>query len=546
MKSEKAMSDARREKFYCSECGHELDGEFVERLRQGEPVYCEACGSRITVKIQKKVGLPRAVNLRPQTPLWKQAAPEPTMDDILEAQRHEGEKTPQAAAIPRVVPDWYTKLHKPKKPANDKCIQILNTLSILVGVLILATVPGELIATSGTVDFYWQIAMVACALGSIITDIRFHKIIKQKDYSFRGIDLIIWGFVGCFGYGVGALVLVKGICIVLYTAHPNSGYPHLTRAQKFHVAISRLNANSTYVGFLIWFGTLPAVIATYMTSPGSDLIKNIVLGIIALLFDAFLFKPKLKQSVKNRRNIVLGVGMLTIGIIGTIDFAMGVVLLLKGLAVILLCGISDQQETPPVPVGPAEVLPEPEESSETVPVAGDKAVSPTPVPIPDPETQVQVPTPPRTLTPIITAPARPAQPIPPSIKSTEPPIKELGVTPSTEDFEKQAAIQSYLNRVYTVLSSKIRDRVQKLDISEKEKREVLDGLVSLTSQEQEQFLAELEELARRLMPELVGRILRLNLSKVQNEVLLRQMEYLSDQEQLEFVAELEHARTGAV
>jgi DNA-directed RNA polymerase subunit RPC12/RpoP len=546
MTGEKAMSDARRDKFYCSECGHELDGEFVERLRQGEPVYCEACGSRITVRMQKRVGLPRAEIARPQTPLRKPAAPEPTMDDILAAQRRECEKPPQASAGPRVVPDWYTKLHKPKKDPSDKGIQILNTLSILVGVLTLTTIPRGLIAVAGTVDFYWQIAMVACALGSIITDIRFHSLIKQRDYSFRGIDLIIWGFVGCFGYGVGALVLVKGILIVVYTAHPKSGYPHLTRAQKFHVVISRLNTNSTYVGFLILFGTLPAVIASYIASPGPDLITRIVLGTIALLFDAFLFKPKLKQNVANRRNLALGAGMLAIGIIGTIDFAMGVVLLLKGVAILLLCGISEPQQKPPVPVGPAEIIAEPAKGSETIPVTGVQVESPTPVPIPVPEMQVQVPTPLKTPTPIIMAPARPAQPIPSSIKSPEPPAKEPSVVPSSEDFEKQAAIQSYLNRVYTVLSSKIRDRVQKLDIQEKEKREVLDGLVTLTSQEQEQFLTELEELARRLMPELVGRILRLNLSKEQNEGLLRQMEYLSDQEQLEFVAELEHARTGAV
>ncbi len=117
--------------------------------------------------------------------------------------------------------------------------------------------------------------------------------------------------------------------------------------------------------------------------------------------------------------------------------------------------------------------------------------------------------------------------------------------PSSEDFEKQAAIKNYLNRVYTVLSSKIRDRVQKLNIQESEKREIIDGLLTLTPQEQEQFLTELEELARRLLPEIVGRILRLNLSKEQNEILLRQLESLSDQEQLEFVAELEKARAGS-
>ena len=79
----------------------------------------------------------------------------------------------------------------------------------------------------------------------------------------------------------------------------------------------------------------------------------------------------------------------------------------------------------------------------------------------------------------------------------------------------------------------------RLDIPENEKKEILDGLLYLMPDEQEQFLAELEELARKLIPEIVGRILRLNLSKDQNEQLLAQLEYLSDQEQVEFVQEFE-------
>ncbi len=556
------MSDVRHERFFCSECGQEIAGEFVEMLRRGEQVFCEACGSRITVKVQKKVGLPRAEKVHaqptyrppptpPTPPVPGMIAHEPGMDEILSAQRAEIERKAQAQGKITKVPDWRASLSKTKKDAIENAIQKLNPLSLIIGVLIVSIAGlASLVSTAGTTNFYWHIALVACALGAIVNDVRFYNLINQKDYSFRGIDLIVWGFIGCFGYGVGALVLAKGLCVLTYTLHPNSGYPQLTRTQWFNVGISRLNANSIYVGFLIWSGTVPAAIATFMAKSAPEFIGFIVMGFIALLVDRFLFTPKLKQHLENRRSAELGLGMLAAGIIGTFDFAMGVVLLLKGLAVILLSGLSDTPQKPVVAPVPTEVPQQAESMSHTSQVV--KAKKELPPVLPAPVTGIQeraTPTPgvtpPKSPTPMASNKPAPVQPSQLSAKPVVPVEKAEGTPLKSEDFEKQAAIQSYLNRVYTVLSSKIRDRVQKLSVPENEKREIVDGLLNLTPQEQEQFLTELEELARRLMPEIVGRILRLNLSKEQNEVLLRQMEFLSDQEQLEFVSELERARLGA-
>ncbi len=551
------MSDARRERFYCSECGQEIAGEFVEMLRRGEQVFCEACGSRIKVKVQKTVGLPRVEKARPQPPTYPPApspppkplapvpiAREPGMDEILAAQRSEMARTAQGQGIKK-VPDWQASLSKTNKNSIEQGIQVLNKLSLIISVLILALAgPGALIATAGTTHFYWQIALVVCALGSIITDVRFFNLIAQKDYSFRGIDLIVWGFIGCFGYGVGALVLVKGLCVLAYTSHPKSGYPKLTRTQWFQVIISRLNANSIYVGFLIWSGTFAGAIATVVGQSAPEFIGFIIIGFVVLLVDKYLFTPKLKKSLANRRSAELGLGMIAAGIIGTFDCAMGVLLLLKGLAVILLSGLPEPPQKPaPTPV-PTEATIQPQAPVEVPPVGSTKTEQPSVVPTPLPtalEPTISIQKTPTSKTSPAPAPVKPIQA---SVEPAEPAGKIQGGFPGSEDFEKQAAIQGYLNRVYTVLSSKIRDRVQKLNIPEGEKREIIDGLLNLTPQEQEQFLTELEELARRLMPEIVGRILRLNLSKEQNEVLLRQLEYLSDQEQLEFVAELERARLG--
>ncbi len=550
------MSDARRERFYCSECGQEIAGEFVEMLRRGEQVFCEACGSRITVKMQKNVGLPRAEKIQPKPKCCPPTAPvplavpgpvahEPGMDEILAAQRAGLAKDAQADGRMKKVPEWRKAINRVKKDKLELAIQRLNRISLIIGVLIITIAgPASLIAAAGTTVFPVLLALVVCALGAIVTDVRFFNVINQKDYSFRGIDLIVWGFIGCFGFGVGALILAKGICVLVYSVHQDSGFPRLTRVQWFHVAISRLNANSIYVGFLIWSGTLAAAISTIITRSAYEFIAFIILGFIVLLIDRFYFTPKLKVKLENRRSVELGLGMLASGIIGTLDFAMGVVLLLKGLLVILLSGLSETPQKPVATPIPLEPAPQEPGAGAVSLVAPTKTEQPAGVPKPTPVVQERVIPAPKPPVPApIPAPAA-TKAVSPGMKPSVPPGKAEGVPSGSEDFEKQAAIKNYLNRVYTVLSSKIRDRVQKLNIPESEKREIIDGLLNLTPQEQEQFLTELEELARRLMPEIVGRILRLNLSKEQNEVLLRQMEYLSDQEQLEFVAELERARSG--
>jgi hypothetical protein len=408
----------------------------------------------------------------------------------------------------------------------------------------------------------WQVAAILLAIGTLIADAHFRDFIAQGDYSFRGIDLIIWGFIGCFGFGVGALILAKGCLVLFYTIQRESGYPKLTAPQWLHVIISRLNSNSVKVGALIWVATFGPTVANIATDPAMAYIVVFTnFGIIALIIDAASFQRRLQGNIADRRNLELGIGMLVAGIFGCMDYGLGVLLLLKGVAVIVLSNIREPPamvSTPLVKVAKpevGEVTAEVEEPA-NVPVPQEMPTletAPVPEEIPAPTTVLMPISPvPRGAAP---APASPPVPRPgpagkptPLFPQARPPVSipaPVPQPPAGESFEGRAAIREYLNRVYTVLSSKVRDRVMKLDIPETEKKEVLDGLLYLMPDEQEQFIAELEELARKLVPEIVGRVMRLNLTKEQNEMLLRQLEDLSDQEQVEFVEDLERVSFGA-
>ncbi|HMF31311.1 MAG TPA: hypothetical protein VKK79_07855, partial [Candidatus Lokiarchaeia archaeon] len=471
----------------------------------------------------------------------------PTIDEILTQQRASAlPQPPSASGFPSSQAPR-ASLRSVQGSDMERGIQVLNRLTLPVGILILVIAgPLQIIHNAASaVGILWQVAAILCAVGALIVDAHFHKFVLQNDYSFRGIDLIIWGFIGCFGFGVGAIILAKGCLILFYTTQKESGFPSLSRTQWLHVIISRLNSNSVKVGSLIWVATFGPVVAMIAGNPASAyLLVFTNLGLFSLIIDAANFQRRLKGHIVERRNTELGLGMVVAGIIGSINYAMGVVLLLKGVAVVAL---SNMREQPPQQQVEAEVssIPAPETGeSQLEDITTPTEPIPAPAPTPAPQTPVELLPFPNAPTRVLT-PAGAPLPIPPPSPHPAPSPAPTAQPGSGDNFENRAAIREYLNRVYTVLSSKVRDRVLKLDIPEQEKKEILDGLLYLMPDEQEQFIAELEELARKLVPEIIGRVMRLNLSKDQNEKLLQQLEYLSEQEQVEFVEELERAHFEA-
>ena len=53
------MANQGTQGFHCRECGQELPGEFLTRLREGQPVFCEYCGSRVTINPTETIDFPR-------------------------------------------------------------------------------------------------------------------------------------------------------------------------------------------------------------------------------------------------------------------------------------------------------------------------------------------------------------------------------------------------------------------------------------------------------------------------------------------------------
>lgn len=64
-----------------------------------------------------------------------------------------------------------------------------------------------------------------------------------------------------------------------------------------------------------------------------------------------------------------------------------------------------------------------------------------------------------------------------------------------ENFDKLDIVKKYFSREFTVLSGEIRERLKKLNINEKEKKNLTKELVFLTKKRQQEMLEFLESLS---------------------------------------------------
>lgn len=59
------------------------------------------------------------------------------------------------------------------------------------------------------------------------------------------------------------------------------------------------------------------------------------------------------------------------------------------------------------------------------------------------------------------------------------------------EFEKLDVIKRYFSRIYTVLSKEVRDALLKLDVSQKEFKDIMKSLAFLPEEKQKVFLKEI-------------------------------------------------------
>ena len=71
-----------------------------------------------------------------------------------------------------------------------------------------------------------------------------------------------------------------------------------------------------------------------------------------------------------------------------------------------------------------------------------------------------------------------------------------------EDIEEIEEVKEYFERIYTILNQEIRDKLEKLEISEQKKKSIIKELAFLSQKKQIKYLGELYRIYQRIVDEL--------------------------------------------
>ncbi|MHA1340537.1 MAG: hypothetical protein ACTSRZ_10860 [Promethearchaeota archaeon] len=113
--------------------------------------------------------------------------------------------------------------------------------------------------------------------------------------------------------------------------------------------------------------------------------------------------------------------------------------------------------------------------------------------------------------------------------------KPLPVGNVFNDKAKEDQINSYLKRIFTVLSGETRQKIMQLDITEEEKNSILQEFVYLTEEQQQKYLEELENVNRKLSWKLIEKVMKLNISEKEKKEIIRNLEYMTSDAQKEYI-----------
>jgi len=519
--------------FLCRECGYAFPSELSNLINQNIQVYCEKCGSPFVLE---------GVKFKPA----------------------------QASVTRKFIPS--VVLSEKESSNLDKFIQFLNKISFLPIFIFTFISFGMIAEIAVNLDNWNSILFNRFFLGLIgLFLLLYDRVyiapkVREKKYNEIFLDSICWGILGCILYGTGAIILIRGVFILIYVVTDRKN-KDLKVYDYGLLAKNSLNYLSTKAGFfIILLGIyraysdkiyLPSTDSEIITFPYSieiPIIMVVYFGLLLLAFAALILDRSLKSDIKIKEKFELGdsIKFIIIGVMGTVFFASGIFILLKGaLIFFLFVGTpSDKLQIPPTEAKPiyspeAYRMAKPQIKPD-IEVRKEEQKEPTIEP-----------------TPLTTIPKEKDTITDRRVKIEE----ELGKVGELEeilfkeekerkeeeielrlhesllpvkDEKDKKLVKEYFSKIFAVLSKDLRQQISNLKISKKEKRELLEELAFLTKEEQVKYIEALVDLYKEIPKKLIERIRKLpNVKPQYINNLIDQLKYMDAQEQIKFVQFLE-------
>jgi len=532
--------------YICRSCGFGFPKELSELIENKVQVYCEMCGTPFSL-----------AGIR-----FKQASVKIS------------EKS-----IPLLSK---SSIRDKNKSKLDKAIKKLNKIDFIpIAIFSIIVLVFNLIFVSSEINqLICSYLIVGSGVLIIIYDSRFiSPKIKSESYGDIPLDAICYGILGCFIYGTGVILLIKGILIFIYSIlnHESNNHKAYNYGLKLKNSINNFSAKAGFViVLLVLFGIFTKSIHVFFISDTLILLNDsyfpsvqwgTLLNTISVTLVFFLIPVsvliidlKLKAEIHEKREFTGrdALRYFIFGAIGTAFLNIGIFILLKSILLFLLF------------VGkPIDLIEKPilkEKESEIVPV--QKVVTKEPIEAVVKKEELQLveqnslPTEPKSQS-ISTEKELPleeeeevkvieeepkkekVEEQPPKLKEIKKKEKEIelrlheSLLPVKNEKDRKV-VKEYFSKIFNIISKDLRKQISELDIPKKQRKEILNELAFLAEEEQLKYIGALRNLYETIPEKLIERIRKLQNVKPQYyDKIVEELKYLDNEEQIEFVVFLE-------
>ncbi|MFX1590097.1 MAG: hypothetical protein ACFFC1_18310, partial [Promethearchaeota archaeon] len=303
--------------YICRECNYAFPDELSHLIESNIQVYCERCGSPFILE---------GVKFKP--------APTPYL---------------------RKKKPFYT-LSERKSSSLENLIQFLNKISfipLLIYTCISFGLIAEILVNPDEFVFilFERISLGLISLFLLIYDrTRIAPKIREKNYNEIFLDSFCWGILGCVLYGLGVIILIKGFFIIIYVITDIKNKDLKTYDYGL-LAKNSINYFSVKAGLLIvlygiykayldgiYIPTADKIIIHFPFNIEIPLIFLIYLGFLLIALVILLIDSKSKNKIREKQKFEIkdAIKIFILGVIGTIFYAAGIFILLKGILIFFL------------------------------------------------------------------------------------------------------------------------------------------------------------------------------------------------------------------
>ncbi|MCK4379584.1 MAG: hypothetical protein KAW51_00490, partial [Candidatus Lokiarchaeota archaeon] len=520
--------------YVCRECNFKIPDELSHLIESNIQVFCERCGSPFIME---------GITFKPATTPYRKFK-KPTL-----------------------------QISQIKSSSLEKAIQTLNKISF-IPLFIFTCISFGLIAE---IAINWDAGLLfdrimhgLLGLFILIYD-RTHiaRKVREKKYNDIFLDAFCWGILGSILYGLGVIILIKGVLIMIYVI-TDSNNEHFKKYDYGLLAKNSLNNFSAKAGFVIVLFGIYRVFSDRIYLPEWDTINiDLPFGILAparifiylnfLLFALviLIIDSRLKNDLNKKQKFMLGdaIKFLVLGILGTIFYAAGIFILLKGVLIFFLFVSSPTEEIQKIPITEKQVYYAP-----APPTPPSPPIHPMPAYKKIEEPQKEIPE--ERAVELKEVEEKPVKAEPQKIEEIT--VKKLEKIPIKIDKKEKAKrekefklklhdsllpvknekdkklVKEYFAKIFAVLSKDLRKQIIDLKISKKEKKELLEELVFLTNEEQIKYIEAIVNMYKEIPKRLIARIRKLpNVRPKHYDRILDQLKYMDYEEQIKFVQFLE-------